>query len=107
MDPPLPPLNAGDHPLFGLDEREKQNQARSADFARLIAYDRAALIAGPIRKAEVIYTDVVISGADRRGCSQRGPPAAFAMGHDVIARAETYLLHHGSQNRRRPNNAIV
>ena len=54
-------------------------------FARLFAYDRAALIAYPIREAEIVYPDVVKPGADCGGCAQRRPPTPFAMGHDVIA----------------------
>lgn len=67
-------------------------------FARLIAYDSAALIACPIREAEIVYADVVKPGAHRHSYSQRRPPAPFAMGHDVIAWAESHPLQHGSQS---------
>ena len=81
------------------------------DFGRgidcLITSDRAALIARPIRKAEVIHADIAVSGSDRRGCGQSGPPATFAVGHDVIAGAESDALHHSSQSWRRSNSAIV
>ena len=77
------------------------------DLASLIADDWAALVAHPIREAEIVYPHVVKSGAHRRGCAQCRPAAAFAVGHDVIARAEPHLLKHGTQCWRRPNNAII
>ena len=75
--------------------------------ARLIAYDRAALVPYPIREAEVVDPDVVKAGAHRRGGAQSRAPAPFAMGDDVIARAESDALQHASQSRCRMNKAII
>src|SRR6266404_5554316 len=76
-------------------------------FRRLIAYDRAALVAYPIRKADIVHPDVVKPGAHCRGGAQCRSAAAFAMGYDVIARAEADPLQHGAQSRRRTNHAIL
>src|SRR5262249_55431009 len=73
----------------------------------LFAYDRAALIAHPIREAKIVHPDVVKPGTHCRGCGQRRPPTPFAMGHDVIAWAEPHSLQHGSKSRCRTHSAIV
>jgi hypothetical protein len=71
-----------------------------------IADDRAALVAYPVAEAQVIDPHVVKSGAHRRRGTQGGPSAAFAMGHNMVARAKPDPLQHRAQSRRRANHAI-
>jgi hypothetical protein len=46
-----------------------------------VANDGTALVAYPISEAQIIDSHVVKSGAHRCRGTQRGPAAAFAMGH--------------------------
>ena len=72
-----------------------------------IADDWAARVAYPIAEAQVIDPHVVKAGAHRRRGTQRGPSAAFAMGHNMVARAKPDPLQHRAQSRGRPNRAIL
>jgi hypothetical protein len=72
-----------------------------------VANDRAALVTYPISEAQIIEPHVVKSGAHRCRGTQRGPAAAFAMGHDVVAGAKPDTLQHCAQVRRRAKNAIL
>ena len=74
---------------------------------RSIADDRAALVTDPIAKAQIIDPHVVKSGAHRRRGTECGPAAAFAMRHDMIARAKPDPLQHRAQSRGRPHHAIL
>src|SRR4029077_11654231 len=69
--------------------------------------DRAVLVTDPVSEAQIIDPHVVKSGAHRCRGTQRGPSAAFAMGHDMVARAKPDPLQHRAQNRSRPNHAIL
>ena len=75
--------------------------------ARLIAYDRATLIAHPIGEAEVVHPDIVKPGAHGCGSGQCRSSAPFAMSDDVITGAEAYAFQRASEHRRRTNNAVV
>src|ERR1700722_5927630 len=72
-----------------------------------IPHDRAAVVAHPIGEAEVVNPHIVKPGARCSGCGQGRPPAAFAMGYDVIALAESHLLQHGAQYLWRTHDAVV
>ena len=87
-----PPIGTGSTPSRIVNRRAWAASARSLGAVVLIAYDRATLVAHPIGEAEVVHPDVVKSGAHGCGCAQRRSPAAFAMGDDVVARAETCAL---------------
>jgi hypothetical protein len=95
-------LSASGSPLPSTRRLRPENRCY-----RLIAHDWATLIPHPIGEAEVVYADVVKSGADRCGCAQRRSSAALAMGDDVVARAEACAFQDASQRRCRTNNAIV
>ena len=59
-----------------------------------IADDRAALVTYPISEAQIVDPHVVKTGAHRRRGTQSGPAAAFAMGHNMVARAKPDPLQH-------------
>src|SRR3954464_7472092 len=61
--------------------------ALAASSRSLIADNRATLVAYPIPEAQIVDPHVVKSGAHRRCGAERGSSAAFAMRHDMIARA--------------------
>src|SRR5207248_8663995 len=83
--------------------------ASACDFKsrQSIADDRAALVAYPIAEAQIVDPHVVKAGAHRRRGTQRGSAAAFAMGHDMVARTKSGPLQHCTQSRCRPNHAIL